>query len=198
MKKEERLADLLYEVGTMRKLARMHRQVLMTDDLSDNIATHSFRVAIIGALLAEMEGADVSKVVLMCLLHDFGEARSNDHNWVHKRYVTIDEEAIRNEQFGSLPTLLFSSIAGEYMARQTKEAKLAKDADLLDQILLLREYEWQGNKEARTWLYGKGKKVGKRRIQNLQFKSSQRLGAALYAREPSQWWEHLWTSKNKK
>lgn len=197
MKKEERLADFLFEVGTMRKLARMHRQVLMTDDLSDNIATHSFRVAVIGALLAEMEGVNVEKVVLMCLVHDFSEARSNDHNWVHKRYVAIDEKMIRDEQLGTLPTKLFSSYAEEYAQRMTPEAKVAKEADLLDQILLLREYSWQGNKEATAWLYGKGKKRGNEQLKKLTLASSRKLGKAMYERTPSQWWEDLWTSKNR-
>lgn len=197
MKKEERIADFLFEVGTMRKLARMHRQVLMTDDLSDNIATHSFRVAVIGALLAEMEGVDVGKVVLMCLVHDFSEARSNDHNWVHKRYVAIDEPMIRKEQLGDLPTELFAVHADEYAQRITPEARVAKEADLLDQILLLREYSWQGNKEATTWLYGKGKQKGNEQLKKLTLNSSRKLGKAIYERSPSQWWEDLWTSRNR-
>ena len=48
----------------MRKTIRMHRQLLLTDDMSDNIATHSFRVAVIGYFLAKMEGADPLKVVM--------------------------------------------------------------------------------------------------------------------------------------
>ena len=38
----ERIVDFLLELGTMRKLARSHRQVLLTDDISDNISSHSF------------------------------------------------------------------------------------------------------------------------------------------------------------
>lgn len=46
--KDLRLADFLFELGTMRKVLRMHRQTLLTDDMSDNIATHSLRVTMIG------------------------------------------------------------------------------------------------------------------------------------------------------
>lgn len=198
MKKEERFADFLFEVGTMRKLARMHRQVLMTDDMSDNIATHSFRVAIIGMILAHEEGVDVGKVAMMCLLHDFGEARSNDHNWVHKRYVAVDDEQIMREQLGELPTPFFLELAQEYEQRHTKEVLVAKEADLLDQILLLREYEWQGNREAHVWLYGKGGKKGNAQLNKLTLKSAKRLGKAVYTRNPSQWWEFLWTSNNRR
>jgi putative hydrolase of HD superfamily len=144
-----------------------------------------------------MEGANIEKVVLMCLTHDFSEARSNDHNWVHKRYVAIDEPMIRKEQLGGLPTTLFARYADEYARRTTLEARVAKEADLLDQILLLREYSWQGNKEATAWLYGKGKQKGNEQLKKLTLKSSQKLGKAIYERSPSQWWEGLWTSRNR-
>ena len=99
----QRTAQFLFEVGTMRKIARMHRQGLLTDDMSDNIATHSFRVTVIGFFLAKMEGVDPAKVMLMCLLHDMGESRSNDHNWIHKRYVTVAKLQILADQLGTLP-----------------------------------------------------------------------------------------------
>lgn len=198
MEKETRLADFLFEVGTMRKLLRIHRQVLMTDDMSDNIASHSFRVALIGSLLAREEGADPYKVVMMCLLHDMGEIRSNDHNWVHKRYVTIHEDEVREEQLGSLPFADFFDIAQEYDLRESLEAKVAKEADLLDQILLLREYAWQGNKEAEVWLFGKGGDEGNAQLKKLSLASAQKLGEAIYTRNPSDWWNSLWTQVNRK
>lgn len=55
-KDNNRIADFLYEIGSMRKLMRMHRQTLLSDDSSDTIASHSYRVAMIGWLLAKLEG----------------------------------------------------------------------------------------------------------------------------------------------
>jgi len=43
MDKDKRIASFLFEIGTMRKLIRMHRQALLTDDISDSIASHSYR-----------------------------------------------------------------------------------------------------------------------------------------------------------
>jgi putative hydrolase of HD superfamily len=197
-KKEKRIAKFLFEVGTMRKLMRMHRQVLLTDDLSDSIASHSYRVSFIGWFLAKEEGIDPYKVVMMCLLHDLAEARSGDHNWVHKRYVRVFDEEINEEQLGNLPYKDFQKIANEYRERKTKEAILAKDSDLLDQILLLREYEWQGNKEASIWLHGKGKKKKNEQLKKLKSASARKLGAAIYKENPSDWWDTLWTSLNRK
>ena len=65
---DTQLADFLFEIGTMRKILRAHRQTLLTDDMTDNIATHSFRVTMIGWLLAKKEGVDPYKVMMMCFL----------------------------------------------------------------------------------------------------------------------------------
>ncbi len=194
-----RIADFLYELGTMRKLLRMHRQVLMTDDLSDNIASHSFRVAMIGWMLAKMEKADPYKTMAMCLIHDLGEVRSGDHNWIHKRYVKVDDEQIDEEQLGSLPFSDLRDLAFEYKRRESKEAIIAKDADHIDQVLLLREYSWTGNKEAELWLKGKrGDSEGNAQISFLKTESAKRIGKEIIERGPSGWWSNLWTEKNRR
>jgi len=192
-----RIAQFLFEVGTMRKIARMHRQTLITDDMSDNIATHSFRVAIIGYFLAHMEGVDASKVVMMCLIHDMGESRTNDHNWIHKRYVKEDEKQVLEEQLGSLPFPGLAELAREYAERKSPEAIVAKDADVLDQILLLREYAHQGNREAQIWLDGKRGKTPYSYTQYARTKSGKALGRVIYDEEPSSWWRALFTSERR-
>lgn len=194
---EERIIDFLFEIGTMRKLLRMHRQPLLTDDLSDNIASHSYRVALIGWILAKKENADLYKVLLMCLLHDMGEIRSNDHNWIHKRYIRIFDDEINKEQLGTLPFDDFFKFATEYKERKTKEAIIAKDADLLDQILLLREYEWQGNREATIWLRGKSGNKANEQLKRLVTLSAKKIGKAIYKENPSDWWNNLWTPNNR-
>lgn len=194
----QRVAQFLFEVGTMRKVARMHRQTLLTDDMSDNISTHSFRVAVIGFFLAKMEGVNPEKVMLMCLLHDMGESRSNDHNWIHKRYVSEATEEILNEQLGTLPFADFAEIASEYERRESREAVVAKDADVLDQVLLLREYLWQGNREAQEWLEGKSVKRPYAYLKRLRTESGKALGKAIYDEEPSSWWRNLYTSERRR
>jgi len=193
----ERIVNFLYEIGTMRKLMRMHRQVLLTDDMSDSIASHSYRVAMISWFLAKQEGVDLYKTVMMSLLHDMGEVRSNDHNWVHKKYVKIFEEEIDKDQLGTLPYPELKDLIDEYQKRESKEAVLAKDADLIDQILLLREYDWSGNKEASIWLYGKGKDKVNAQLARLQSDSAKKLGEEIYKINPSDWWNNLWTPNNR-
>ena len=177
----------------MRRLQRIHRQTLLVDDSSDTIASHSYRVALIGWHLAKLEEVDPYKVVMMCLTHDLGEIRSNDHNWVHKRYIKVYEEEITKDQLGNMPFTDLFDFASEYEKRESKEALVAKDADIIDQILLLREYEWQGSVEAKKWL----ERGDIRHLDQIKTKSGKELGATLYKRDPSDWWQDLATNHNR-
>lgn len=113
--------------------------------------------------------------------------------------MKVYEDEIIKEQFGELPDPELSELVSEYDARESTEAVVAKDADLLDQVLLLREYEWQGNKEAVLWLRGKRGETDDQNAQlkKLQTESARALGAAILARAPSDWWNELWTSSNR-
>ncbi len=189
-KKLTKITHFLYELGTLRKTARSHRQTLLTNDLSDNIASHSYRVTAIGWFLAKLEKADPYKVLLMCLFHDSGETRTGDQNWVHKKYIqTYDQDVVR-DQLSVLPMsaelLLINS---EYEDRKSLESKLAKDADFLDQILLLKEYAWQGNQEAALWL------KDNEQFKRLHTKSARAMATEIMSQKPSDWWGKTgWTA----
>lgn len=182
----------LYEVGSLRKIARAHRQTLFTDDISDNIASHSYRVAVIGYFLAKMEKADVGKVVLLCLFHDTGEARSGDINAVNKRYVKVFDDEIIADQLSDLTSDNEPfTLAKEYEARQSLEAKIAKDADLLDQALLVQEYIMAGNQEAKRWF-------GEKKFASFHLDSSRALYKEIISTSPSSWWSDIWTMQRRK
>jgi len=189
----KKLASFFFEVGTLRKTARSHRQTLLTDDLSDNISSHSYRVTVIGYFLAKLAKADAGKVVQMCLFHDVSESRSGDQNWIHKRYIKVFEDEISRDQFGDLPfgkDIL--ALGREYQERKSLEAKLAKDADLLDQILLLKEYAHVGNHEAATWLKHNN------HLKLLKTTIARNIAKEILEQNPSDWWyKGLWTSKRR-
>ena len=149
----QKLVNLLFEVGTLRKIARSHRQRLLTEEFSDNIASHSHRVSIIGWFLAITEKADPYKVLAMCVFHDVSETRSGDINWVHKRYVKVFEDEIISDQLKDIKnTVQLKKLFKEYSVRKTLESRLAKDADVLDQLLLCKEYAHSGNEIAKRWI----------------------------------------------
>lgn len=173
----KKLANFLFEIGTLRRVKRSHIQNL--GQTEDSVLDHSFRVAVIGYFLAKLEKADADKVLKMCLFHDLGEARTGDQNWIHKRYVTVDHKQVAFDQFGGLPDekeLL--KLIKEYYLRESKESIIAKDADILEQILQLREYEHLGNREAKNWL-----KNG-----DLKTRTAKKLRKVLKRTQPHDWW----------
>lgn len=132
---QNRVADFLFEIGTLRNMRRMQSQIL--PEATDTLASHSFEVAIIGMILACAENADENKVLKMCLFHDLAEARIGDANFIHKFYVKADEEKALQDQVSDTPIAEeVLSIIKEYETHESKEAIVAKDADLLDQILV--------------------------------------------------------------
>ena len=201
-KQIKNLVSFFYEIGTLRKILRMHQQTLLSHDLTDNISSHSFRTAFIGYFLAKELRANDDKVVKMCLLHDIEEARAGDQNWVHKRYIKVFEDEIRKGQLKNLPrSEELLKLSKEHQERKTLEAKITKDADLLDELFLLKEYELQGNKEAVDWLKGTHKKgPGKQSQQEkLMFtKLAKEIAKELKKQKPSIWWYNIWTANRRK
>jgi putative hydrolase of HD superfamily len=153
-------------------------------------------VAVIGMFLATIEKADTGKVVMMCLTHDWPETRSNDHNWVHKKNVRTDVMGIITQQFDLYEMPSIKAIIDEYEERKTHESIIAKDSDTIDQLLLLKEYELIGNKEATRWLQGKTNQRPYAWIDRMKLDSAKQLGKIIYDISPSDWWNGLYTSDN--
>lgn len=148
----KRAVEFLFEVGMLKKTPRTGYQFLGSG--GESVADHSFRTAIIGYVLSSQEpDADRNKVVLMCLFHDFSEARSGDHNYMNKKYVEVDEESAIRDQ---VRELLFGdeiiALIHEFNSGDTLDARLSKDADQLDLILELKEQLDLGNPNAQDWL----------------------------------------------
>lgn len=196
-KQLRKLTSFFYEIGTLRRILRAHQQALLVHDPTDNIASHSFRSAFIGYFMAEELRADADKVLKMCLLHDIEEIRTNDHNWIHRRYTKVFDDEVRQEQLDDFPGAKdLLEVADEYAARQTPEARIAKDADLLDQLFLLKEYAWQGNREAARWLDPKGKE-GSQQERQMHTALAKSLAKELKAQDPSLWWKNIWTAERR-
>lgn len=146
------IINFLFEAGILAKTPRSGFHFLGTGEQS--VSEHILRTVLIGYTLASLENdVDVAKVMKMCLLHDFAEARTSDLNYVHQKYVVSDEEKAIDDLVRTVPfgkdikqTLL------EYKARKSTEALLAKDADILEWILSLKEQLDIGNKRAGSWI----------------------------------------------
>ncbi|MEW6264868.1 MAG: FmdE family protein [Thermodesulfobacteriota bacterium] len=184
----EQTADFLFEVGMLKKTPRTGYQFLGNG--RETVAAHSFRVAVVGLILARLTpGCDADRTVKMCLLHDLAEARTGDHNYVNKQYVVVDEgRAIRDAASKVACGLEIEGLSAEFLTGETIEARLAFDADQLDMVVELKERMDLGNKYAEAWLYYARKR--------LKTQIGRDLHDAILKTDWTHWWfdrqDHLW------
>jgi len=182
------MVHFLFEVGILKSIPRSGYQFLGSG--SESVAEHTFRVAVIAYLLAKHEPkADMQKVLLMSLFHDFHEARTGDHNYVNKRYVTVNEDKAVRDLAQKLPFgQEIISLIDEFNSRETPEARLSRDADQLDFILELKRQLDLGNKSAAEWL--------RYAVKRLITDSAKKLADEIIKTGSSDWWfkknEELW------
>jgi putative hydrolase of HD superfamily len=174
------MVEFMFEVGMLKRSPRTGYQFLGSG--GESVADHSFRTAVIGYVLASMEpDADRDKVILMCLFHDFPEARTGDHNYVNKKYVIVDEEKAVQDQVQGLPFGdEISRLIREFNTLGTLEARLSKDADQLDLILELKEQFDLGNSQAEEWLSFA--------LKRLLTESGKRLAEKIMTTKRDSWW----------
>ncbi len=185
MKKD--IAKFLYEVGQLKRVKRSGWWIAGVKD-PESVAEHGFRTAVLAYLLARLEEADAGKAVLMALLHDLPEARTNDSHRVVRRYADwtgVDKKAVR-EQSHRLPEALADEVVSffeEFEKDASPEARLARDADLLECLIQAREYQGSGYPDVADW------------ISNAQAalttESAKKIAAECLRTEPKAWWQGL-------
>lgn len=189
-----RLSDLLFEAGMLRKTPRTGYQFLGSGQ--ENVAEHSFRAALIGYVLAELAGADPEHTAMLCLLHDFHEARTGDANYVNSIYnSSASRRAMQHALKGTGLTKKVLGLWDEQENEETPEAKLAADADQLDLILNLIEQRDLGNKYADKWLEAA--------LGRLSTDTAKALAAEAVQNDHTDWWFKgpdcdWWVKKGKK
>ena len=182
-KEYEKVARFIYETGIHSSTPRSGFWFLGSGEQS--VAEHLFHTAMIAYALAYFEPkADKNKLVLMALMHDIGEGRTADANYVHQRYGRLaEEEAVRDISEGTPFGSEIFDLFVEERDRKTLEAKLVKDADTLEWIVSLRAEEVKGNIKALKWIDNA--------VKRLKTDAAKRLAAILLKMHPDSWWEDV-------
>jgi len=136
--------NFLFEISSLRHVDRTWKQFF--DNTVANNAEHTFRVAWIALTLAKMEGVkNHEKILKMALMHDVPESRTGDVHYLSRQYVERkSEEAARDIFTGTVHDDEMLNLFEEYEERKSLEAKIVKDADVLDVELETKEYEAKG------------------------------------------------------
>jgi putative hydrolase of HD superfamily len=178
-------AAYLYEVGQLKHSRRSGWWLAGVSD-PESIAEHSFRTAIVGYLLAQLEGVDQDRTALLCLFHDVPEARTGDIPTLAKHYITASSDVeVAKDQLAGLQTEAAGPLLDvfeEYFSRTSKEAIVAHDADKIECLIQAREYQLQGFHDVRAWIDSS--------LRGLKTESAKRLGAACLETDPGTWWKN--------
>lgn len=145
----------IFEAGVLKRAARTGWWFAGVKQ-PESIAEHSFRTALIGMMLAAMEGADPARVSMLCTLHDTQETRITDIPHIAKRYLTaVPNTAVTADQVAACPPAVadvITAAVAEYEAGETLEAVVARDADKLECLIQAVEYRHQGIDNVQRWI----------------------------------------------
>jgi putative hydrolase of HD superfamily len=187
------IANYLFEIGILNQTPRSGFHFLGSGKQS--VSEHVHRVMHIGFVLATMEpDINVGTVLQMCLFHDVAEARTSDLNWVHQKYVESDEGKALKDMVHDLPFgKELMKVSNEYHERKSPESLLAKDADVLELILCLKEQMDIGNTRAATWIPSA--------VKRLKTESGRKLSEQILHTNSDDWWyedkdDTWWVTRN--
>jgi len=178
----EKLVNFMLEFRILKHLPRGSLPYLK-GPIKENIAEHSFYTTIIAWILAKLEKADEDKTIKMCLIHDLAEARGGEKNLINKFYSSPnDEMRILQEisQDYDIEDFSLVKLFDEFNKEETPEARVAKDADILAQMLMEKECFDLGNFKAKRWLSTS--------LKRLKTKKGKQLGEMLYEIDSDKWW----------
>ena len=153
-----KIVDFFFEEGALKNQSRtgyLHEKV----EHKESIASHILRALQIGEVLCYLEEADELTVKNLILYHDNGEARITDLHKLAQKYFSKDQlhkaelEALK-DQVKNLPSKLGEKIIKSFLSYEncdSLEAEVARDADTLELLVTVREYELIGHENFSFW-----------------------------------------------
>ena len=127
------------------------RHAWMTSGRQESVAEHSWRMALMAYFLRdEFPTADLTRVLLMALLHDVGEVFTGDIPTFEKTDADrAREHELRDEWIDALPAPYAAEVRSlftEMDAMETEEAKIVKALDRMEAVITHNEGD------PHTWL----------------------------------------------
>jgi putative hydrolase of HD superfamily len=182
------IAKLLFQANILKKIPRSGYHFLGSG--RESVAEHIYSTTFVAYILSEIEAeVDALRLITMCLVHDLTEARIGDLNSVQKRYLTADEDkaladTIRGLPFGGS----LAELVREFNEGQTREARLARDADQIAFLLDLKTLSDIGYTMPHKWLSPI--------IKRLKTETGKRLVDHILDTDWDSWWFKNYVDRN--
>lgn len=146
-----KINDFLHIVDIMEAMKRNTRHSWLSDGRHESVAEHSWRLAAMAYFVKdEFPEADISRVIMMCIFHDIGEAFTGDIPAFIK--TDSDESREENKVTAFLKTLPkayqeeLTELFAEMHELKTTEAKIYKALDKMEAVIQHNEADIS------TWL----------------------------------------------
>lgn len=164
---DERLKQQLEFVLEIDKEKNIFRQThLSGHGRNENDAEHAWHMAVMAYLLREYsnEEIDITKVMLMCLIHDIVEIEAGDtyaYDEESKKTQKAREDAAKEKLYSMLPEDQKQELMGlfdEFEACETPEAKFARAMDNLQPLILNDSNDggdWKSHQVSAEQVYGR-------------------------------------------
>ncbi|MBN1329783.1 MAG: HD family hydrolase [Candidatus Heimdallarchaeota archaeon] len=126
----------------------------------ESVADHSYMVTLLALIIAleeQRKGNEINleKTIIMALLHDLSESISQDIDRRIRKFSPKEYDNFKNELDTNATKFLFSKLPqevstklldylSEFRKAETKEARIVVEADRLETILQLNEYQKLG------------------------------------------------------
>ena len=156
------IKKLLTIMHTAEKLKDATRHCYTSGGRRESVAEHSWRISLLAYLIKdEYPGADMDKVIKMCLIHDLGEAFTGDIPAFKK--TKADSERETQLLFAWVDTLPqpfaqeMRELYTEMEALETEESKIYKALDKVEAIIQHNESDistWEDNEYELNLTYG--------------------------------------------
>lgn len=175
------IAEYLLEAGNLKRIKRTGWWFAQIKD-PESIAEHSHRAALVGMILAALEGADPNRTALLAVLHDTPETRIGDIPHIGRRYLTAaPAEDVVADQVEDMPdpvAALITGAVGEFESGESPEARCAKDADRLECLIQAVEYR-HGGAGVEEWINSS--------MSALKTESARAIAEAVLTADPLAW-----------
>lgn len=188
MKQTKQLANLIYEAANVKRMLRTGWQRL--GDNEEGVGEHSFMTAVIAYLLAKQvnevksseRNVSMEKIMIMSIFHDFHEGRTGEMDKVAKLYMTRHEDKANIDIFSEVDDELLL-LLNEYEAKQTLEALVVYEANVIAFGVECKILMERGNTHAKEWMDANSKRV--------RLPESVELMNLLAATDSQDWWKDI-------
>lgn len=188
MKQTKQLANLIYEAANVKRMLRTGWQRL--GDNEEGVGEHSFMTAVIAYLLARQINGQgeasrqisMEKIMIMSIFHDFHEGRTGEMDKVAKLYMTRHEDKANIDIFSDVDAELLT-LLNEYEAKQTLEALVVYEANVIAFGVECKILMERGNTHAKEWMDANSLRV--------RLPESVELMALLAKTDSQDWWKDI-------